>query len=73
VKNGNQGSVYENSRNRWKIIHIYDDGSIRIPHEGVQLCLDLIDIEQLYSESKKAQNSGGPDQETKRNVCADSS
>ena len=56
-----------------KIIHIYDDGSIRIPHEGVQLCLDLIVIEQLYSESKKAQNSGGPDQETKRNVCADSS
>ncbi|MGB5615302.1 MAG: hypothetical protein WBM78_00575 [Desulfobacterales bacterium] len=45
-----------------KIIHIYDDGSIRIPHEGVQLCLDLMDIEQLYSESKNALNRGGPDQ-----------
>jgi hypothetical protein len=56
-----------------KIIHIYVDGSIKIPHEGVQLCLDLMDIEQLYSESKKAQNSGGLDQERKRNVGADSS
>lgn len=56
-----------------KIIHIYDDGSIRIPHEGVQLCLDLMDIEQLYSESKNALNRGGPDQGTKRNVRVDSS
>ena len=56
-----------------KIIHIYDDGSIRIPHEGVQLCLDLLDIEQLYSESQNALNRGEPDQETKRNVRVDSS
>jgi len=55
-----------------KIIHIYDDGSIRIPHEGVQLCLDLLDIGQLYSESQNALNRGEPDQETKRNVRADS-
>jgi hypothetical protein len=37
----------------------------------VQLCLDLMDIEQLYSESQNALNRGESDQGTKRNVRAD--
>jgi hypothetical protein len=39
-----------------KIILIYEDGSVRIPHEGMHLCLDLTDIEFIYNESKKALN-----------------
>lgn len=39
-----------------KIIVIYEDGSVRIPHEGMHLCLDLADIEFLYNESKNALN-----------------
>ena len=37
-----------------KNFFVYEDGSIRIPHEEMQLCLDLKDIALLYQESKKA-------------------
>jgi hypothetical protein len=37
-----------------KNFFVYEDGSIRIPHEEMQLCLDLDDIAVLYQESKKA-------------------
>ena len=34
-------------------IIIYEDGSIRIPHRDMHLCLDFTDISFLYKESKK--------------------
>ena len=37
-----------------KNFFVYEDGSIRIPYEEMQLCLDLEDIAVLYQESKKA-------------------
>ena len=37
-----------------KIIIIYEDGSIRIPHKDMPLCLDFVDISFLYKESKIA-------------------
>jgi len=43
-----------------KTLIIYEDGSIRIPHKGMHLCLDLMDIALLYKESKKALNEREP-------------
>jgi len=37
-------------------ILIYEDGSIKIPHNGMQLCLDWMDIELMYKESYWVQN-----------------
>jgi hypothetical protein len=42
-----------------KII-IFEDGSIRIPHKDIHLCLDVLDIAFLYKESKKALNEKAP-------------
>ena len=39
-----------------KTLIIYEDGSIRIPHKDIHLCLDFMDIALLYKESKKALN-----------------
>ena len=39
-----------------KKLIIYEDGSIRIPHKDMHLCLDFMDIAFLYKESKKALN-----------------
>jgi hypothetical protein len=44
-----------------KKLIIYEDGSIRIPHEDIHLCLDFMDITLLYKESKKALNESAPD------------
>ena len=35
---------------------IYEDGSIRIPHNDMHLCLDFMDIAILFKESKKSLN-----------------
>jgi hypothetical protein len=37
-----------------KNFFVYEDGSIRIPHEEMHFCLDLKDIAVLYQASKKA-------------------
>jgi hypothetical protein len=39
-----------------KKLIIYEDGSVRIPHNDMHLCLDFMDIALLYEESKKALN-----------------
>jgi hypothetical protein len=39
-----------------KKLIIYEDGSVRIPHNDMHLCLDFMDIARLYEESKKALN-----------------
>ncbi|MGD2016192.1 MAG: hypothetical protein PVG84_20780 [Desulfobacterales bacterium] len=39
-----------------KKLIIYEDGSVRIPHNDTHLCLDFMDIALLYEESKKALN-----------------
>ena len=44
-----------------KRLIIYEDGSIRIPHKDMHLCLDFMDIAFLYNESMKALNEGAPD------------
>jgi hypothetical protein len=44
-----------------KRLIIYEDGSIRISHKDMHLCLDFIDIAFLYDESMKALNEGAPD------------
>ena len=36
-----------------KTIIMYDDGSIRISFNGEHLCLDRIDIEVMYNESRR--------------------
>ena len=35
-----------------KKLIIYEDGSVRIPHNDMHLCLDFMDIAFLYEESK---------------------
>ena len=37
-----------------KILIIYEDGSIRIPHKDMHLCLDFVDISFLYKASRIA-------------------
>jgi hypothetical protein len=37
-----------------KTLIIYEDGSIRIPHKDMPLCLDFVDISFLYRESRIA-------------------
>jgi hypothetical protein len=44
-----------------KRLIIYEDGSIRIPHKDMHLCLDFMDIAFLYNESMKALNERAPD------------
>jgi hypothetical protein len=39
-----------------KKLIIYEDGSVRIPHNDMHLCLDFMDIARLYEASKKALN-----------------
>jgi hypothetical protein len=39
-----------------KKLIIYEDGSVRILHDDLHLCLDFMDIALLYEESKKALN-----------------
>ena len=52
-----------------KKLIIYEDGSIRIPHNDMPLCLDFMDIALLYKESKKALNDQKSDiKDTDRNV-----
>ena len=52
-----------------KKLIIYEDGSIRIPHNDMQLCLDFMDIARLYKESKEALNERPFDsKDTDRNV-----
>ena len=43
-----------------KKLIIYQDGSVRIPHNDMHLCLDFMDIAFLYEESKKALNEREP-------------
>ena len=43
-----------------KKLIIYEDGSIRIPHKDMHLCLDFMDIALLYKESRKALNDKEP-------------
>ena len=48
---------------------IYEDGSVRIPHNDMHLCLDFMDIARLYNESKEALNERAFDcKDTDRNV-----
>lgn len=52
-----------------KKLIIYEDGSVRIPHNDMPLCLDFMDIALLYKESKKALNERKPDRnDTDREV-----
>jgi len=44
-----------------KKLIIYEDGSVRIPHNDMHLCLDFMDIAFLYEESKKALNEQEPE------------
>ena len=37
-----------------KKLIIYEDGSVRILHNDMHLCLDFMDVTRLYEESKKA-------------------
>jgi hypothetical protein len=57
-----------------KKLIIYEDGSIRIPHKDMHLCLDFMDIVSLYNESMKARNEREPDSKdteliVKRSIC----
>ena len=52
-----------------KKLIIYEDGSVRIPHNDMHLCLDSMDIARLYKESKEALNAREFDcKDTDRNV-----